>query len=486
MIQSSFIENRSVGFRVLSDDQIWEVKRAAFDVLSKTGCKIFHEGALKMLRQAGARVKDNLVKLPEHIVAECLDTAPKGFTIYDRDGNRAMQVEGRKSYYGTSTGSPYTMDALTGEVHQTTLADIAIGAKIADALPNIDWVMPMGSARDAQPPLAEEIYEFEALVSNTTKPMVMLSYSQRAFEMVYEMAAEVAGSLETLKERPFIIAYPEPITPLVFPNDVIEKMFFTADLEMPQIPGPVVQIGVTGPVTLAAGLAQLMAESLMAVTLIQLRKPGAPCFLSGNFAGFDMATSNISVGTPELSLGVAAQAEVAQSFGLPTWGVAGGTDAKVLDAQAGVEGTFSILVQGLAGLNLIHDVGYMDGSMLCSVAMLVLGDEVIGMTKRLVRGMEVNAETLDRALIEKIGPGGSYIQDEHTFNNFRKELWFPSLMTRQRYHDWQTQGAKNTAQRVQEKINKIVDTHKIAPLPDKVLAALEKIKQTGNKELSKA
>jgi len=484
MIQSSFNGNRTVGLKVLSNDQIWEVKRAAFDVLSKTGCKIFHKGALKMLKQAGARVKDNLVKVPEHIVSECLRTAPKGFTIYDRDGNRAMEVEGRKSYYGSSTGSPNTLDALTGEVHETTLADIEIGAKIADALPNIDWVMPMGSARDVEPPLAEEICEFEALISNTIKPMVMLSYSQRAFELVYEMAAEVAGGLEALKEKPFLIAYPEPITPLVFPDEVVDKMFFAADLEMPQIPGPVVQIGVTGPVTLASGLAQLMAESLMAVTMIQLRKPGAPCFLSGNFAGFDMATSNISVGAPELSLGVAAQAEVAQSFGLPTWGVAGGTDSKVLDAQAGVEGTFSILVQGLAGLNLIHDVGYMDGSMLCSAAMMVLGDEVIGMTKRLVRGFEVNTDTMNRALIEKMGPGGSYIQDEHTFQNFRKELWMPSLMTRQRYQEWQERGAKDTAQRVQEKINKIMDSHTVTPLPNKILEGVEKIKQAGIKELS--
>jgi len=252
---------------------------------------------------------------------------------------------------------------------------------------------------------------------------------------------------------------------------------------MPQIPGPVVQIGVTGPVTLAGGLAQLTAEALVGVTLIQLRKPGAPCFLSGNFAGFDMATSNISVGAPELSLGVAAQAEVARSFGLPTWGVAGGTDAKVLDAQAGVDGTFSILAQGLAGLNLIHDVGYMDNSMICSAAMLVLGDEIIGMTKRFIRGIEVNAETLTRKLIEKVGPGGNYIQEDHTFENFRKELWLPNLMTRQRYNDWQAQGAKDMAQRVQERIEEILEAHKVAPLTDKVLAALDKIKQTGSKEL---
>ncbi len=485
MIQSSFLENRSVFFRILSGDQIWEIKRAAFDVLAKTGCRISHKGALKLLKQAGAMVKDDLVKLPEYIVEECVRTAPKGFIIYDRDGNRAMEVEGRKSYFGNSTGSPQTKDALTGEVHETRLIDIERGAKIADALPNIDWVMPMGSACDVDPPLAEEMHEFEAVVTNTTKPMVMLSYSLRAFELVYEMAAVVAGGLDTLKEKPFIIAYPEPITPLVFPDDGIDRMFFVADLGMPQIPGPVVQTGVTGPVTLAGGLAQLMAESLMALTLIQLRSPGAPCFLSGNIAGFDMATANISVGAPELSLGTSAQAEVAQSFGLPTWGVAGGTDAKVLDAQAGVDGTFSILVQALAGLNLIHDVGYMDNSMLCSAQMLVLGDEVIGMTKRLIQGIKVSPETLTRELIEKVGPGGSYIQEDHTLENFRNELWHPSLMTRQLYSEWQAQGSQDMAHRVQAKIKEILDTHKVDPLPDNILSSLNKIKQAGNKELAK-
>ena len=125
MIQSSFSENRSVFFRVLSDDQIWEIKRAAFDILEKTGAKVLHEGARKMLKQAGAFVKGEIVKVPEHIVQECLRTVPKGFTIYDRQGQRAMEVEGRKSYYGTSTASPRTKDALTGEIHDTRVIDIA-------------------------------------------------------------------------------------------------------------------------------------------------------------------------------------------------------------------------------------------------------------------------------------------------------------------------------------------------------------------------
>ncbi len=483
MIQSSFVENRSVFFRVLSDDQIWEIKRAAFEVLEKVGCQVLHKGALKLLEEAGAVVKGDRVKVPQYIVEECLRTAPKGFTIYDRNGNRALEVEGRKSYYGTSTASPNTKDALTGEIHETRVVDIARGAKVADALPNIDWVMPMGSSQDV-PPLAADLHEFEAVVSNTTKPIVFIGYTPRGVELVFEMAAEVAGGLDKLRERPFLLLYPEPISPLVFPADVVERMFVAADLGMPQVPGAVAQPGATSPVTLAGAVAQAIAEGLMSLTLVQLRRPGAPCTLSANVGVFDMATTQMCQAAPETSLGLAGQAEVAQSFGLPTWGTAGATDSKALDAQAGIESAFSILAQGLAGLNLIHDVGYLDMGMICSTEMLVLGDEVIGMVKHFIRGIEVTAETLARHVIEQVGPGGHYLQEDHTYNHFREHLWVPKLMARQSYDDWQQAGAKDMAQRVRERVAGVLESHKVPSLPDKTLAALERLKQQGEKELA--
>ena len=483
MIQSSFSENRSVYFRVLSDDQIFEIKRAAFDILEKTGAKILHEGARKLLKQAGAIVKNEVVKVPEYVVQECLRTAPKGLVICDRDGNRALEVEGRKSYYGTSTASPNTKDALTGEIHETRVKDIAMGALVADALPNIDWVMPMGSSQDV-PGLAADLHEFEAVVTHTTKPIVFIGYSSRGFERVYEMAAAVAGGLDALRARPFLISYPESITPLLFPKEVIERIFISADLFMPQIQGPTQQLGATSPVTLAGTIALAIAEGLMSVTLAQLKHPGTACFMAANISVFDMNTTQMSVAAPEMSLGLAAQAEVAQSFGIPTWGLAGATDAKVIDAQAGIESAFSILAQGLAGLNLIHDVGYMDMGMVCSAEMLAMGDEIIGMTKRFIRGIEVNAESLARHIVEKVGPGGHFLQEQHTFKNFRNELWVPSLLTRQPRDVWRQQGSKDMSQRIQEKVRKIIETHKVPSLPDKTLAELERMKIKGEKELT--
>jgi trimethylamine--corrinoid protein Co-methyltransferase len=483
MIQSSFVENSTVSFRVLSDDQVWEIKQAAFDVLEKTGCEVHHEGALSLLKKAGALVRDRRVWLPRHIVQECVRTAPKGFTTYNRDGKRAMEVEGRKSYYGTSTASPNTRDAFSGEIRETRVADIALGAKVADALPNIDWVMPMGSSQDVHP-LAADVYEFEAVVTNTTKPMVFIGYSPRGVELVYEMAAEVAGGLEALQQRPFLIVYPEPISPLVFPTDVVDRMFVAADLRMPQVPGPSAQMGATSPVTMAGTIAQSIAESLMSLVIIQLRKPGAPCCLSGNVGAFDMRTALLSLAAPEVSLGLAAQAEVAQSFGLPTWGLAGATDSKTIDAQAGIESAFHILAQGLAGLNLIHDVGYLDGGMVCSAEMLVMGNEVVGMAKRFIEGIRISSETLARDVIEKVGPGGHYLQEKHTVRHMRDELWIPQLLTRQHREVWRREGAKDMEQRTRERVRELVDSHQPPPLPDKTLAALESLRRKGEAELT--
>jgi trimethylamine--corrinoid protein Co-methyltransferase len=482
MIQSGATEKRSVWFRVLSDDQIAEIKRAAFEVMSKVGFNVLHEGARKMLKQAGALVSGENVKVPEHVVTECIRTAPKGWTLYDREGNRAMEIEGRKSYYGTSTASPRTKDALSGEIHPTRVADIATGAKVADALENIDWVMPMGSVQDV-PPTVADLYEFEAVVCNTTKPIVFLGYTPRGVELAFEMAAEVAGGLENLQQRPFIVFYPEPISPLVWPADVVDRLFVGADLSLPQIQGPTVQFGATGPVTLAGAVVQGTAEALMCLVMAQLRKPGCPFGLGCNFSIFDMAAGLLSMASPEMSLALAAQAEVAQSFGLPTWGLAGSTDSKVIDAQAGIESTFSILAQGLAGLNLIHDVGYIDNGMACSTAQLVLGNESIGMARRFIRGIEVNRETLAREVIEKVGPGGHYLDQDHTYDHFKSELWRPSLLARSAYDDWQNQGSKDMAARIQEKLEDIIKNHQTLSLPDKTLAALSKIKKKGEKEL---
>ena len=481
MLHSNINENLSPHMQVLAPDQRFKIIQAAKTVLERTGCRVVHEEALSMMKKAGASVTEDRVKVPRHLVEDCLRKAPRGIVIYDRDGNPAMDLGGTKSYYGTSTGSPNTKDALTGEIHPTRVEDIAIGAKVADALPNISWVMPFGSSQDVDSSVSD-LYEFEAVVHNTSKPLAFCGFSPKSVEIVFEMAALVAGGKDKLREKPFILAYPEPISPLLFPEDVVDKILLAADWGIPQITTGAGQMGATSPVTLAGTLVQMLAESMMSAVLIQLRNSGAPMFIASNFGMFDMRSGLNAMASPECCLQLGALAEIARDFGLPSWGCAGASDSKCIDSQAGMESAFSILAQGLSGINLIHDVGYLDMGMVCSAEMLVLGNEMVGMARRFAGGIEINDETLACDVIDTVGPGGNYLQQQHTMNHF-KACWYPELATRSSFNTWEKSGKKTMADRCKEKTREIVETHHPAPLDESIAEAVRVLRQKGEEEM---
>ncbi|THB81349.1 MAG: hypothetical protein D3926_02455 [Desulfobacteraceae bacterium] len=476
--------NSSVSMTLVSENQLDDIFDAALTVLETTGFKMNHADALSMCKNAGCRVEDDRVRVPKALIHEVLRLAPKGFIVYDRLGNPALDLSGRNSYYGCSTGSPQTLDYQTGEIRATTFRDLEIGALVSDALPNIDWVMPFGTTQDT-PGHASFLYDFEACVKNTTLPVMFLSEGANDTLYIQKMAAACVGGPEKLAEKPFLMAYPEPITPLFYPAEVVDRAFLAADWGIPQCPGTSQIMGATSPVTLAGATVLWLAEALMSITVLQLYKPGSKVFLSGNFGMFDMGTTVSAIASPETCMCLAVQAQMGQRLGLPTWGLAGASDAMQIDAQAGAESAFSILSQGLSGLNLIHDVGYLGAGMICSPEMLVMGDEICSMARHLLRGMNINADTLATEVIDQIGPGGNYLQNPHTFKHFRKEAWFPKIMDRQYHDNWLKAGKPTTQDKVRDRLSKILDTHKPVALGDHERSELERVRSEGEKILAK-
>jgi trimethylamine--corrinoid protein Co-methyltransferase len=476
MMQSSPTLRAQPMIRMLSDDQIAELISAAMEIMDTIGFKVLSPEARTIFQKAGAVVDRETVRVPQFVVRKALAAAPQGWTIYDRNGNQALEAAGRMISFGTATASPNTIDPFTGEYRETRIKDIARSALIADALEHIDWVMPMGSAQDI-PQQWTDVQEFLAVVQNTAKPILLCASSTEGAERVCTLAAAIAGTWERLRNRPFLVLYTVPLTPLVLPGPTVEQILLAAERFLPQIMGPTMQPGATSPVTLAGAVAQGLAESLMCLSLAQLHSPGCPVGLGCNFTNFDMHQGLAGIGNPEMSLALTAQAEVAQSLGLPTLGLAGGTDAKVLDAQAGAEAAFHLLAQAQAGLNLIHDVGYMDMSMACSLEQLVLGNEIIGMVKQYLKGIEVSRERL--CLKPTAGVG----QTDHLFGPvpFRQspisQKGHAAVFTRESYASWKAAGHKETRTRVREQIHSLLKTHQPSALPLPVLQNLERIQK---------
>jgi trimethylamine--corrinoid protein Co-methyltransferase len=327
-----------------------------------------------------------------------------------------------------------------------------------------------------------DVYEFEAAVTNSSKPMIFICHDVNGLKDILEMAAAIAGSRENLEQKPFVISYPEPTSPLVHTKEALEKVLYTASYGIPMIYTPCPMAGATSPVTMAGTLVQMNAETMVGLVLGQLQRKGSPFIMGGVLTIMDMSSTTVCYGAPEMSLLLAGCSDLAHYYRLPTFGTAGCSDSKLPDQQAAIEATFSCLINVLSGLNLIHDPGFLEGAMIGSWEMLVMTDEIAGMVKRFMKGIPVNDETIAEDVIDAVGPGGHFLEQEHTRKHFRDSLWNPSLMDRQPYEVWAADGKKSMGDRIKEKIAEILGKHKPIPLPADVLAKIRKIRERSEKQ----
>ncbi|MGB9594055.1 MAG: trimethylamine methyltransferase family protein, partial [Anaerolineae bacterium] len=230
-------------------------------------------------------------------------------------------------------------------------------------------------------------------------------------------------------------------------------------------PGP--QMGATAPITMAGGLVMSLAEILSSLVVHQLRRPGAPFVFGAGLHHMDMGAMQICYASPEFQLTKAAVAEMGRWYGLPTWGYAGCSDAKVMDEQAALEAMLSVLMAKFSGANLIHDVGYMESGLTTSFEMIVLTDELVAMADHVMKGIEVSDATLMVDELDEVGPGGNFLATRATLKRFR-EFWFPSLLDRRTRPQWLEAGATTLGQRLTAKVRDILRDHRPKPLPPDV------------------
>ncbi len=464
-------------FKLFDEKEIKEIQKAVLRVLSATGVRILSEEGRKLLRDNGCRVDDTNVYIPEKIVLDAIESTPVSFTLFDRDGEEAFTVGGESSHFGTGPTTPGTLDIDQINKHPTRLKDIADAARVCDALEHIEWVMPLGSCQEVPAEVAD-VYEFEAAVTNTRKPVAFICSDQTGVRDVYKIAAAARGGNEDdLREKPFIVSFPEPICPLVHPSEVIDKIFLSADMGMPQAYFPSPLNGATAPVTLAGEIVLGLADALTGLLLAQLRQPGTPFILGVATNIMDMTTGALCHGIPEFSIGVAAHAEVLKAFGIPSWGTAGLTDSKIVDEQAAIESTFSCMLNGLGRLNMIHDVGYMEMGMTGSVEMVVLTNEIIKMVNRLLDGIRINTDTLAAEIINSVGPGGNFLVEEHTAQYFKTESTMLPLMDRNNYENWRSKGAKTLGFRVKERVKDLLASHQPKEMDSDRLRNVQAVRQ---------
>src|SRR6056297_3744894 len=470
-------------FRVLTDQQIEKIYFSALEVLERCGADVFQDEAIELFKNSDAVVRGNRVRVPVSLVERALKTYPNKITLKGRNGKRSVALQKDHVYFGTGSDLPFTYDRETGERRRTLYKDIVNAARFVDYLPNYDFFMSHGIVGDAPNPLTYDRHQFMAMLEGCTKPMVVTSVDGEGLEDIWKMACLFQGGEEEFRLNPMFVAYIEPISPLTNDRTAVEKLLFAAEKGIPAMYTPCPSSGATAPATIPGMLVQSLAETLLATVLCYLKKPGMPLIMGGVTTVMDMRTTTYSYGAPELSLASAANTDISKWLGLLMFSTGGCTDSKILDEQAAAEQMMNLFYSYLSGANLIHDVGYIDSGVNASLESLVLNEEMMGMVRQFGKGINTDKEHLALDLIEKQGPGGEYVTTDHTFEHW-KEWYLPTLQDRSDYETWKKNGSKTMSDRVKERTDELLETHKPEPIEDKLKQELHKIIEDADKRHS--
>jgi trimethylamine--corrinoid protein Co-methyltransferase len=403
--------------------------------------------------------------------------------VWGRDGEHRLQVVPDRVYFGPGPTSTYFIDPQTGERRRTQRGDPGMAAQVCDALAHIDYVMGLGMIDDVPPTLAP-VYEFAEMMAHTTKPILPWALTVENASDIYQIALAVAGSEAEFRARPNFALFASSQPPLIHPDEELAAVFWAAERGVPVVYLGSGIPGTASPVTSAGALVISTAATLSGLTMIQLKQRGAPVCIGSVPQPTDLRTARPAYGGPELSLNSAAMVDITRHLGLPFMGTAGASEAKTVDVQAAIESTFQVLLSGLSGATLVHDVGFLDCGDIGSLEMLILNDEIIAMTRRVMRGIEVTDETMMLDLIDRVGPAGEFLSAKETAKRCRQEIWMPTLLDRTPWESWEAAGAPTVAERLHERLQDILENHQAPPLPEDTAERIQKILQAAEARLA--
>jgi len=474
-----------ISVKILSEREIQSIHDAALGILRDTGIMVHHDGALGLMAQAGARVdKDSrIARLPEKLVMDSIEQAGKKYVLYGRNPQRTARFGYGDLVLMSSPGQYSWIDTDSGERRAATIRDAREAIKLGDALSNITIVGSMAQPEQVSQAW-RDVYLTAELVKGTSKPTRCWVKNGRTARYILQIYRTVAGGDASLREKPMVEAFLEPISPLQLPKDGLDIVREFAQAGQPVSIGPMAMTSATAPATLAGTLAQENAEILAGLVVTQLFAPGTPITYGGIPHIMDPRTSICSFGSPEQGLMAVAMVQMARHYGFPVYINVGLTDAKVPDAQAGIEKGTSLLAGALAGADTFGHCGICGTDHAGSLVWLYLDNEVMEYVKRIVRGFEVNADTLATEVVREVGPGGNFLAEHHTVEHFRKELWLPgAAWTRESWDAWAAGGKRSMAERIKDEVKRILDSHKPEPLEAETAKQVDSIVETAKREL---
>lgn len=463
--------------KFLTDELISKIVSEGRDLICNLGVEIHNDGVLSLLGDHGARIdksKSRAYFTPE-MIDKSLKSAPNSFKLYDSAGNEAENLAGDNVHFTPGSAAINILDRDTNKIRKPESADIVRLAKLVCGMKNITSQSTSMVPADV-PERISDSYRLYLGLRFCPKPIVTGTFTIAAFEVMKDMQVAVRGSEEALAEKPLTMFSCCPTSPIKWSDVTSQNVVDCAKYGIPVEYISMPLSGFMAPVTLVGSLVQHTAETLSGVVISQLAKPGTPVVYGGSPAIFDVRYETTPMGAIGTMMIDCAYNEIGKYLGLPTQAYIGLSDAKMLDAQAGLETCMGATLAALAGINHISGPGMLDFESCFSLEKLVLDNEICGMTARMLKGIEPKEDFPAQPRMEELLSESHLLISEHTRRYLKEEIYFPGpVIDRANHSRWMEEGGLTLGERARNEVDRVVQAHEPAGLPDDTIAELTKL-----------
>jgi trimethylamine---corrinoid protein Co-methyltransferase len=454
----------------LSQEQAQRVLDDAYHLLHTVGVKVQSQEARQLLGDSGAMVdkSGDVIKIPALVIEAALKTAPTSFQLFNRLGSAVISYGGDQVHFDPGSSGVHILDPETLEHRPSITADLVKIVKVTEMLPQYD-AQSTAVVCNEVPSAIGDLYRLYLVLLLSEKPVVTGSFSISGLDVMIEMLALYAGGRQQLAQQPRAVFDVCPTPPLIWSEFASQNLIKLARAGIPAEMVSMPLAGAASPVTLLGSITQHAAESLAGIVIHQAAQAGAPIVWGGAPAIFDMRKGGTPFGAIETAMINAACAQVGKSLNLPTHGYLGASDAKVVDAQSGMESSTTAMLGALAGINMISGAGMLDFLACQSSEKLVLDAEAISSVERLLAGLSDIDGDLISSFYEGFEFKGDFLKQRITRDLFKNEQYLPSaVIDRDSLRGWQEAGKQDAWQRAKAMTGKLLDDYQSPDIDSKL------------------
>jgi trimethylamine--corrinoid protein Co-methyltransferase len=456
--------------RLLDDDLIERIVAEARDVLSVLGVEVHNRQVLSLLADHGARVETatGRARMDGPLIDRALAAAPRSFALYDVLGNRTHDFSGGNVHFTPGSAAIHVLDGATGDIRRPATDDCIRFAKVVSRLGAIAAASTSIIPADVAESVSDS-YRLYLSLLYCEKPVVTGAFTIESFAIMKALQVAVRGGEKELAERPLTIFSCCPTSPLKWSETTSQNL---VDCARAMIPVELIAMPLSGfmaPVTLVGTLIQHTAETLSGIVIGQLARPGSPVLYGGSPASFDVRYETTPMGAVETQMVDCAYNEIGKHFGLPTQAYIALSDAKRLDAQAGLESSMGATLAALSGINSISGPGMLDFESCQSLEKLVVDNEICALALRLARGIEPRDDFPSLPLFQELLKEGHLLIARHTRRHLKEEHCFPGpAIDRANLSRWREEGSLTLDRRASAEVARHLREYEPSRLPQEV------------------